>query len=340
MAAAVDSLWIVALGTTAFASYVFTRAAIAVAVSRGMFDQPGARRSHRVATPTGGGLGLVAAWLLGVLGFVGPGNLHQAWAWGVLPGVAVLAWIGWRDDRRGVSAAARLAVQLAVSLVTVGLLSREVPGMGVVLGMVTLGWLVWSMNLFNFMDGSDGMAGLQAAFAATAYALLFAMAGDALLSLVAGLLAAASLGFLPWNFPRPRVFMGDAGSVAVGFVLAALAAQGAVGGRFEAGVALLPMAVFLVDATLTLASRVLAGERWYTAHKQHVYQRLIAQGWPHRRVAYTYQGVNLALVTPAILLALMYPEQTWLFTGTCFLLLLSGWFVASRKLRMRVSERA
>jgi Fuc2NAc and GlcNAc transferase len=197
---------------------------------------------------------------------------------------------------------------------------------------VALLFLLWMTNLYNFMDGSNGMAGLQAVFAGLLLAALFAHAGDPEMAVSAALIAACSAGFLPWNLGNAKVFMGDVGSLALGFSLGALLVYGVVTGSFSLPVGLMVMLVFLVDSTLTLLARVLKGERWYNAHKQHLYQRLIAQGWSHGSVVMCYQAVNLALVIPGVFYSAMYPALAWITLLSMSLFLSLGWYLALKRL--------
>lgn len=303
--------------------------------SSGMLDLPGTRQSHSQPTPTGAGAGMVAALVMGsvLTNLLMP--LAREWMVVVLPATVLLSALGWLDDRRGVSAAIRLAVQVLVSFALLALLP---------VGLVSLSWWSWLlcalalvgvMNAYNFMDGSNGMAGFQGAFAGLLLAGLYWQAAAPELAVPALLLAAACLGFLPVNFPLARVFMGDSGSVPLGFGLAALIGLGINQGVLSLPVGLMVLGVFLVDSSLTLLKRVFQGERWYTAHKQHVYQRLIAQGWPHSRVLLLYQAINMFLVAPVILLARMYPNLAWTLAGVVFLLLTTGWYLASLRLEVR-----
>ena len=154
------------------------------------------------------------------------------------------------------------------------------------------------------------------------------------MALIALVVAAACAGFLPLNFPRARVFMGDVASVPLGFIFASLAVYGAQTGSLSLTVSILIMSVFMVDATLTLFARVLCGERWYTAHAQHVYQRLIAQGWSHRRVLVVYQIINVMMVLPAIAVAEKYPQYAVTTVGLTLLLLGASWQIANWRLRV------
>ncbi len=244
--------------------------------------------------------------------------------------------VGWRDDRVSVSSLLRLTVQLAVSiwLIGFGWLEFSVKDMVLFAG-ITLA-MVWLMNIYNFMDGSNGMAGFQGVFAGVIMAVFFQAGGDDAMALVALAVAAACAGFLPLNFPDARVFMGDVSSVPLGFIFAAFAVYGVQTGSLGMSISILIMSVFFVDATLTLLSRVFRGEQWYTAHAQHVYQRLIAQGWSHRRVLLVYQAINVFLVLPAIVLAKTYPQYAMVTVGFTLLLLGTCWHIANRRLGMTV----
>ena len=252
----------------------------------------------------------------------------------MLPGIFLLAIVGWLDDRFTVSSLLRLSVQLAVSLWLLGFawfqFSLSDTGFFVIAAVA----IVWLMNLYNFMDGSNGMAGFQGVFAGVTMAVLFRSGGQHAMSLVSLSVAAACIGFLPLNFPRARVFMGDVASVPLGFIFASLGLFGVLTGSFSLYVAILIMSVFIVDATMTLLARVIRRERWYTAHAQHVYQRLITQGWSHRRVLVVYQTANVILVLPAIVLAEICPQYAMMTGGVMFLLLGSCWHIANRRLGM------
>jgi Fuc2NAc and GlcNAc transferase len=300
--------------------------------SRGMLDIPGERHSHTAPTPRGGGAGLIFALAIISL-FHGPDSTAFGfWLSCVLPGVAVIALVGWRDDRAGLSAWLRLVVQVLVSLYLLWCLRSVGLAPGLVSAVLAMGYLLWMINLYNFMDGSNGMAGLQGVFAGGALAWLFTRAGDPGAALVSALIAAACVGFLPWNLGKARVFMGDVGSGTLGFIFACLILFGTFTGSLSLPVAWLVMAVFFCDASLTLMSRVIRRERWYTAHKQHVYQRLIARGWSHGRVLALFQAVNLVLVMPAIAVAVNFPASALVVASATTAVLVLGWIMIKNKL--------
>jgi Fuc2NAc and GlcNAc transferase len=165
-------------------------------------------------------------------------------------------------------------------------------------------------------------------------AVLLQLDGQYAMALLALVVAASCVGFLPLNFPTARVFMGDVASVPLGFIFASISIYGMLVGSLAWQVACLLMSVFIVDATLTLFARVIRGERWYTAHAQHIYQRLIGQGWSHRRVLVVYQAINAFVVLPAIMLAEIYPQNAMVTVVLVFLLLGTCWHFANRRLGM------
>jgi UDP-N-acetylmuramyl pentapeptide phosphotransferase/UDP-N-acetylglucosamine-1-phosphate transferase len=312
-------------------SWLLTGLAAWYASRMGLLDQPGDRHSHAQPTPRGGGAGLVLALLLGSLVLAGD-RIPDYWSQCAAPGVVVLALMGWWDDHRSLSVRLRLAVQLTVSIYLLWCAASRGWLGGAVPLLVGGLFVIWMTNLYNFMDGSNGMAGLQGIFAGCVMAWLFHLSGDSGSVLLAFLLAAACAGFLPWNLGRPRVFMGDVGSVALGFSIGALLLYGAASGAIDPPVAWLVMLLFLTDSTMTLLTRVMRRERWYNAHRQHLYQRLIVRGWPHGRVAMLYQAVNLALVLPAIGVAVRFPAVAWAVALVMTLMFACGWYLLTRKI--------
>ena len=269
---------------------------VLVYARRRLLDQVNERSSHAVPTPRGGGLGLVlgvaVAWAVGL-------SLATAWSpstGGVLAGALLLAGLGWWDDHAGLSARLRLPVQLAVSAlaawalglpatITMGQMSIHMPIW--VLGPLAVIAATWLINLTNFMDGIDGIAGGQGLVAGLAGALLL---GATPLGGLGWAVAGASLGFLWWNRPPARIFMGDVGSTVLGLLIAVLMLA-----ELQAGVpvelALLPVAPFFIDATCTLLRRAWRRERLSQAHRSHLYQRLARRWASHLPVSLLYTGL-------------------------------------------------
>ncbi|MHC4472278.1 MAG: glycosyltransferase family 4 protein [Planctomycetota bacterium] len=262
-----------------------------------VIDHPNVRSSHERPTPRGGGLGILMALLPGAcVGIVVLGGPHRlVGAVALLGCLLLLAGLGFADDRRGTGVVAKALIQVGAAVIAVAALG-PVKAVGLPGGVVALGWLAapltvfWLVgfsNAFNFMDGIDGIAAL---FAGTAALCLFAMAkggGGVLLPL-----AGASLAFLTLNWPPARVFMGDVGSLPVGFLLAALALPG-VGTGLPFLVVFLALGPFLFDTIYTLLRRAVRGENVLAAHRSHLYQRLVIAGLSHRAVTLLYGGWTL-----------------------------------------------
>lgn len=281
-----------------------TGLAIRYARRRQLLDQPGQRRSHRVPTPRGGGIAIVLA----VFGCAAP-LLPLAWMPAMLSGLslALVALIGWWDDHASLSARARLAVQVPASVLLAAVLLGTSPGAPALPLAVALGGFIalstaWSINLHNFMDGINGLLTLQAAFVFAMVWLLGLLGMEHGLQDVPAVLAAACLGFLPFNFPRARIFLGDVGSGALGLLIAAVLWWSVLREPRWIAAGLLLVSAFVIDASVTLLLRFSRGRRWYSAHREHLYQWLVRSGGSHARVVSYYMAWNLLLAAPLALL--------------------------------------
>ncbi|HLY45036.1 MAG TPA: glycosyl transferase [Stellaceae bacterium] len=277
-----------------------TRALIPLLSRAAVLDHPNERSSHATPVPRGGGIAVVGAVLPAWLALAGLAGIARPLSL-VVAGALLLALVSWIDDRRGLSPAPRLLAQIVA--VCVGMVALR-PG-----GPVFPGWLppvldsagaallwVWFVNLFNFMDGIDGLAGGEAAAIAGGL-VLFATIGvgrDPSLAALAGALGAAALGFLAWNRAPARIFLGDVGSVPLGYLLGFLLLM--IAGRGFWKIALILPLYFLADATLTLLRRLRRGERIWQAHRQHFYQRAVQRGLGHGEVVRQVIAANLVLI--------------------------------------------
>lgn len=297
-----------------------------------LLDLPEARRSHAAPTPRGGGVAVVAA--LAVTWLVWP----QLYPVGreIMALVLVMAGVGWLEDRHALSPAWRLALQ---AVATAGLLALVggIESITVFGNSVSAVWLwsllgglavLWLINLYNFMDGSDGLAAGQGVWAGLVSAGLFHAADEPGLALLAMAAAGAWAGFLVWNRPPARIFMGDSGSLALGALVGAMAVFGAISGSISVWISFMISSLFVIDATATLVARVRRGERWYTAHRQHAYQRLLDLGFSHGRVLGGYMLVNVLVVLPVVAVASGRPDlDTALALGLAAVLLGVWWAV-------------
>jgi Fuc2NAc and GlcNAc transferase len=300
------------------------------AVRLGLVAAPNARSSHAAPTPSGGGLGIVAGGSIG--GAYAAFNDRPEIAFVVALSLLVAA-LGLLDDRRPVAPAVRLPIQFLL----VGLMVVLVPAapLGAMLGLhlpwfVLVGALVLAavywLNIFNFMDGIDGLAGSQAAFMLLGAAGLAGMAagdGNPHLWWFAAV-AAAVIGFLILNWPPAKIFMGDAGSTYLGFVIAHAAIVTLANGWLSPWQWLILGALFIVDASVTLVRRALRRERLFSAHRLHAYQHLSRRWHGHRRVTLLYLAVDIVLLLPLAWWAGHQPATAPVATAAAYTVLIAG----------------
>lgn len=287
------------------ASVAGTRVVLSWLKRRQILDHPNERSSHCRPTPRGGGLAVTSAVLLAWVLAAVLGAAAGGWVWLAIAAAAVLMAASWLDDRINLPAAPRfithaLAVAVLLSQLPADQLVFQGGGLPLWLdrAVAGLGWL-WFVNLYNFMDGIDGITGVETACLGTGIAmvalLVGAPAGAAPLALAC---AAAALGFLVWNWHPARIFLGDVGSVPLGFLLGGLLVQLAAAGQLAAAL-ILPL-YYLADATITLGRRALRGEKVWQAHRQHFYQRAVQGGKSHAQVSRAILACNLALIGCAV----------------------------------------
>lgn len=308
------------------------------ALKRSVLDMPNARSSHKVPTPRGGGVAIVLAFLAGLPVLALLGGLDAPLMWALLGAGAWIALLGFLDDHGHIAALWRLLGHFMGAAWVLfwlgGMPPIEVWGVSLTLGWVGYGLvalgLVWLLNLYNFMDGIDGIAGIEAICVCLGGALLYWLAGHPSMMWLPLLLALAVAGFLYWNFPPARIFMGDAGSGFLGMVLGILALQAAwtMPELFWAWLILL--GVFVVDATVTLLHRLLRGERVYEAHRSHAYQFASRRVGRHLPVTLTVAGINMLWLLPLAILVTLggLDGALGLLFAYIPLLLLAWWFSA------------
>jgi Fuc2NAc and GlcNAc transferase len=299
-------------------SLVLTGAIRKLALAHGMLDVPNARSSHVIPTPRGGGVAIVVSATTAAIALASIGNMQLSTLGIFIVGGAAIALVGFFDDRIRLSARVRLAVHFAAAAAAMYWMGG-LPPMQVGERLVTFGWegyalgilgIVWSLNLFNFMDGIDGIAASEGTFMTLGgAAIAIALGPSPELASIAVAVGIACLGFLMWNWPPAKIFMGDAGSGYVGYILAVLALL--AGREHPAGLFawLILGGVFFVDATVTLARRVVRGERVYEAHRSHAYQWLSRRWNSHRRVTLLALAVNVLWLFPCAFVAASHPTM-------------------------------
>ena len=283
------------------ATLVLTGMVRRYALRNAVLDVPNERSSHTVATPRGGGLAILSAVLgVCVVAVVYDAvSLKDALTLG--GGALALGAVGWIDDHGGLPARIRLAAHVSVAIGTlVSFKGLPVLRVGTsVLPLGLIGWalgaigIVWSINLFNFMDGIDGLAASQTMLILGVAAVLLSRGGETSLAIIAVSVAASCAGFLAWNWPPAKIFMGDVGSGALGFLVAGVAVASENRGAVPLLIFVILGAVFLGDATVTLLRRISRGHRPAEAHREHVYQRLSRLWNSHRAVTLAAGGLTV-----------------------------------------------
>lgn len=269
-----------AAALVAFAVSLVVQPLVIALLTRGrVLDMPTERSNHTTPTPRAGGIAVMVAITVGAL--VGGGSLLIT----LMAGVLIAAGIGLLEDLRGIGVGPRLMLTSLAAATLVAPLIREASDIAIIpLVIVGVPWVLSVVNAFNFMDGINGISAATAVVAGIAYALLGYRVESEVASILGWIMTGAALGFLPYNVPRARVFLGDVGSYGLGAALATVSMVLVIEGvPLEAAVA--PLAIYLADTATTILWRLRHGEPWRLPHKRHVYQRLVALGLPHTLVS-------------------------------------------------------
>lgn len=303
------------------AALILTRLMITYAVRRRLVDVPNERSSHDEPTPRGGGLAIVIMFLVCLIYLLRCSFLSMDECFALIGSGVITAAIGFWDDHGHVSARNRvLAHFLAAAWVLfwLGGFPEVTTGVTFFVGIQNLFWLValvWFLNVYNFMDGIDGIAGAETVFIAGASGLMLLLGGAHDLAMVAFILVAGTTGFLIWNLPPARIFLGDVGSGFLGIVLGVLAIVSVRHGALSMWVWAILFGVFVVDATVTVGRRILCGACWYEAHRSHAYQHAARRWKSHGKVTRLISVINVFWLFPLALAAWRWPNL-----GPCFAL--------------------
>lgn len=284
------------------------------AADRLALDIPNDRSLHSRPMPRLGGIGIVAGVLTAVL------LLRQ---WQLAAVVLLLAAVSWIDDRGHVPILVRLSVQFVAAIAWVAF---QMPGNWVLCAAAVFA-VAWMTNLYNFMDGSDGLAGGMGLIGFAAYGVMASLAGNIVLAMLAFSVAASAGGFLFFNFPPARMFMGDVGSVPLGFLAGAVGLWGWRQGVWSPAFPLIVFLPFIIDATVTLLARVWRRKKFWQAHHDHYYQRLVRLGWNQRRLVYCEYGLMVAVSLSALAMRGASITIQWLVLGAWAIvcLMLMAW---------------
>ncbi len=325
--------------STIIISVILTGLIRRYAIRQSLIDIPNERSSHKAPVPRGGGLTIVLISLCSIL-FVGYLNLlDQNQIIALIGGGSLVAAIGWLDDHRDVSALFRAVVHFIAAMWTVFWLG----GLGPIeLGFSTmdLGWfgsllavmgMVWLINLYNFMDGTDGIASVQAITAGSFSVFLFLSSGVTGPALITLVMIGATTGFLLWNWSPAKIFMGDVGSSFLGYFFGALAILGEQSGSVPVLIWSILLALFFWDATLTLIHRFKSGEKWYAAHRSHAYQRFVQMGHSHQKLALWFLVINVTFLWPIAWFAVNYKSSLLVLALVIAGLSVGLWLTIRRK---------
>lgn len=272
------------------------------AIEKGILDKPNNRSSHKVPTARGGGVIFFAGWSIVLFAMHYFHYLNDLTIWQFVPAM-VIGLIGFIDDRNSLSALTRFIFQCLAAAAFLfmseqggAFIKDWLPFLPLPLCFSVLVFaMVWLTNLFNFMDGTDGFAASEAMFIFAVGGYLLFEYGALELGILAWGLVALLAGFLTWNWPAARIFMGDSGSCFLGFLVAVYAIVGCEQYQISIMYWVILTSLFWFDATITLLRRMLAREEWYKPHRSHAYQRLIQAGWSHQRVLLCAMGANIVL---------------------------------------------
>jgi Fuc2NAc and GlcNAc transferase len=288
------------------------------ALKRNIVDLPNQRSSHTVPTPRGGGIAIVITFLASLAGLAWLGEIDVMAAGTLCLTGCAIALVGYMDDRHQLSARLRFAVHASATLLVIavfgGFPTADLARWG--LGNTWVGAafsglaLIWGTNLFNFMDGIDGIAATESVFILVAAAgLNFVSGGDHGITAAMMNLGAACVGFAIWNWPPARIFLGDVGSGFLGFMITALILLACQRGNLPVEVLPILGGVFVVDATATLVRRAVRGDRWFESHRMHAYQHLSRRLDGHRPVTLLVLAVNLLWLLPWAYFATLFPDR-------------------------------
>jgi Fuc2NAc and GlcNAc transferase len=293
----------------AIASCVITWRVRKYALAKQVLDIPNARSAHTSPVPRGGGLAIVVVVLAAIGVSAAMGLVSPRFGLAMIGGGLAIGAVGWIDDRRGVAPLARAMVQVLASVwavwnldglprIKLGASELEIGAFGFIIAVLGI---VWLTNAYNFMDGIDGLAGLNSLTVGLGALLLFMMVKSPGYTVVCAVVAGACAGFLYWNWEPARIFMGDVGSGFLGFSFGVIAVASENAHAVPIAFWVLLQSAFIADATITLFRRIYRRERWYDAHNNHAYQRVVRFGYAHSTVSVAFGIANLLLAASAAL---------------------------------------
>ena len=283
-----------------------------------MIDLPNERSSHIFPTPRGGGLSITISIFFSValLYYFQLISLVFAVALGL--GGLVIAVVGWLDDHGDISVILRGIAYSLAAIWTIYwiegmdhiVIGKHIISLNSAGALIAFLWLVWVTNLYNFMDGTDALAAVQAVCTGIMSGILLIFSGEQGLAMICFAITVACFGFLFWNWPPAKIFMGDVGSCMLGFCFGVLAIFGEKIGVVPIIIWFILLSVFICDATFTLIMRIIRNEKWYSAHRSHAYQRLVQMGVGHKSLAIYVSIINIFVLWPLAYIAYQWQQFT------------------------------
>ncbi len=298
------------------------------AVHFGIIDMPNERSSHKVPMPRGAGICFYIGFTITLVILYFMGELALRFTFPIFLGGSMMMLLGYWDDLKSLPTSVRLFVQILASVFVVALLTKGfandiqisfLPDWPWLTSAFCILYVAWFVNLYNFMDGSDGLATLTGILGSAIISVVSFASSNFDLALIYATLAFALLAFLTLNWHPAVVFMGDAGAYFLGFIFGAFALLSKLIYETSLYVHLIVFGMFVVDATWTLIRRGVRVEKVYRPHKQHAFQKLVAAGWSHPHVALLYGGIMVFWLLPMTVFTVTYPMYSFLFLVISYL---------------------
>lgn len=300
------------------AVFVFTIAVIGLirvyALQHFIIDTPNDRSSHTIPTPRGGGAGIILMVIacIVLMGVLEKLSLEATLAFS--GGGIIVAYTGWLDDNKNISVLWRMVLYSMATIWALFWLQKthfnnmnhSILISEIVINIIFTIGILWIINLFNFMDGTDAFAAIQSICTSTVLCILFWLEGQNILLVIFSVILISSCGFLSWNFPPAKIFMGDVGSCTLGFFFGIFAIYTEINNLMSITIWLILLAPFIGDATFTLTKRIITKEKWYKAHNSHAYQRLYVMGFSHKKLVFGLLIINTIFMWPLSFIAYMY----------------------------------
>ena len=316
-----------------FFSLILTRYLIHFTIKKNILDIPNDRSSHDTPTPRGGGLSISLSIIVCVIYII----IREGTTVPYIPllglGVLIISIIGILDDVKNLSAATRAFLYLTTSSIVILSVTKFtfISLQEIVFISVAILGVTWLTNLYNFMDGADAIAGIQAIAAAFPAGIFLYLLNEQEIALLCFTLVASTIGFLVLNWPPAKIFMGDVGSCALGFVFGGLIFINYLQNSLSIYIWLVLLSFFIVDATLTLFKRIFNREKWYQAHRSHAYQRYLQMGHSHKQLAIFVSLFSVVILWPATFFVYKIPGIQFYITVSIYLFLCFMWYFIQHK---------